>query len=215
MLQHKLQQLLQRFLVSKDSTEIESFLAENSDSLNDLDQTQTFLTNRNYADTNPSFESLHSMHFAGPYTTQNKPSQSQSDIHSVDTDNEHGTTKRTVHPLNERYRHVGKLGEGGMATVWKIEDTELFPFGCFKKAAGQEILWARAGKFHCRGSDYGNNYNILELYPSTILKSMMMAMSTLRCVRFKAKRLKPSFNLYIRFQQKVGMQPLVDGVCDD
>ena len=29
------------------------------------------------------------------------------------------------HPLRERYRQIGKLGEGGMATVWKIQDTQL------------------------------------------------------------------------------------------
>ena len=31
----------------------------------------------------------------------------------------------TTSGLNERFQHIGKLGEGGMATVWKIEDSRL------------------------------------------------------------------------------------------
>ena len=103
MFNEQFQRLFKQFLVSKDSTKLEQLVSDHPEEIGTVDQTHTFDMNGDSAtETLSSIEPLQSMHFTT--SVEDVP---------------------VSHPLRERYRQIGKLGEGGMATVWKIQDTQL------------------------------------------------------------------------------------------
>lgn len=103
----KLKSLLQGFLHSKDPTKIEQFFEEQTQSFLDPDATHALSEQEVYDSTRSidhslSMEQLHSMNF---------------DLPMKDTPR--------VNLGTSRYSALSKLGQGGMATVWQMKDSQL------------------------------------------------------------------------------------------
>lgn len=103
----KLKSLLRSFLQSKDPTEIEHFFEEQTQSFADPDATQALSEHDIYdtSDISLSIAQLQSMNFDLPIQ----------DIPIVNL----GISGAT------RYKAISKLGQGGMATVWQMKDSQL------------------------------------------------------------------------------------------
>ena len=65
-----------------------------------------------------------------------------------------------IPPLRERYRQIGKLGEGGMATVWKIQDTQLLRTVALKELRHDKLSLMSAREFHRWSTNRRLSYSI-------------------------------------------------------